>query len=815
MSTRMRRRITTAKREEIKAEQKIIENTIVRPFETLEGLPISYNEPPNGHYEDILKNPLTIKDSAVLYNSLIRSRNTYVYHAPMFKLHWVKQTAYAKKLAEMDREKQKEMLRDREHKRKFAKATTNSLEARTRMDIRIFIAKDARSDKSKAISELSKVGGERPEMSGSENPSAETKPAQNSQAMSSDTSSQANSQNTSAGKVSNDANHGMQNTSPLDKSDAAGGSGTHNRLETLEGAKSADQRPENKPESTNVARNDPRGDESIRTTPSANDSINKSGRETGVSDDKSVAAAQHQTTPTFSQPGNGAGYRIPGQPNQPFPEEKSQTSRTDEKLDATISVSNTPITSAVTGKPTPPSSTASGKTSSPVISGGKAQIQTNPPANQATTTSGPAASPIGSNNAGIKPAPPTATNSSNKPGEPAGVRPSPTNLQSIDNTIMISNLNAIAKIDLSLNDLMKEVASGKASESQITRFKKYIERAKQMGPQPHHADLYYSRGLSLPPDFPRPYSTRPLIEKKPVAKPKVFNPMKLTAFQERYLHNATLVFEFLENPNVRYIIPQDSICEVLKPELPAPADAEAGVEYNDVLLSHIWIHNVEEMEKYEKDCVEYEREIARQKEEEEKKQSDGASPDSKTEQDPNKPITDTKPEPRALRTKKKAPIQKKKKQLTPPEFPHIKYTTFSFTIHNIPARFIPIFINSMKPLDKVQARMEQILKLGTRVTSFYLWYQVDARLDEVFAEDLRNTAVAEEKKMTGFLPPVEPKKRKPRENKNPRPKRPKEQSPDQNQESPLSAQPQSGHMDDSSMPVTSVLPTGSEPMKSS
>ncbi|KAM9911659.1 hypothetical protein OXX69_003299 [Metschnikowia pulcherrima] len=135
MSTRMRRRITTAKREEIKAEQKIIENTIVRPFETLEGLPISYNEPPNGHYEDILKNPLTIKDSAVLYNSLIRSRNTYVYHAPMFKLHWVKQTAYAKKLAEMDREKQKEMLRDREHKRKFAKATTNSLEARTRVPV--------------------------------------------------------------------------------------------------------------------------------------------------------------------------------------------------------------------------------------------------------------------------------------------------------------------------------------------------------------------------------------------------------------------------------------------------------------------------------------------------------------------------------------------------------------------------------------------------------------------------------------------------------------------------------------------------------
>lgn len=83
----------------------------------------------------------------------------------------------------------------------------------------------------------------------------------------------------------------------------------------------------------------------------------------------------------------------------------------------------------------------------------------------------------------------------------------------------------------------------------------------------------------------------------------------------------------------------------------------------------------------------------------------------------------------------------------------------------------------MKPLKQVQERMEHILKNGTRVPGFYLWYQVDARLDEGLAENLRNTLVQEEKKMQGLLPPgavVETKKRKPREFKTPRPKKAKD-----------------------------------------
>lgn len=659
----MRRRITTAKREEIEKEQQLLDKKIVRPFETLDDLPISYNEPPYGHYQDILKHPLTVKDLAVLYNSLIRSRNTYVFHAPMFKLHWVKQTAYAKKLAEMDIEKQKEILNDRENRR-FAKATTNSLEARTRipvlsadvnardvmsklcessmtlgphtMDVRIFIAKDARSDKSKALAEISKVNGLL-----------------------------------------------LPNGMPIP----------------------------------------PGGFPQLPQMP--------------------------QLLPPGAQPLGATGIAPPIPP-------------------VVAPVARAPV-------PAPPPKVTEAKPSSEEP--GKRSLDTDETSRSATPQAEPrkkskSALPVKAEltsskkgaAAETKKEAPTKT-ASQKPSADSGKgadapKAAPTNLQSIDNTIMISNLNAIAKIDLSLNDLMKEVASGKASETQISVFKKYIERAKQMGPQPHHAELYLSRGLPLPASFPRPFQPRPLLERKTTPKPKLHNPSKLTAFQERYLYNATLVFEFLENPNVRYIIPQESICEVLPPDRPRPADAEEDSEYNDVLISTIWIHNTDDVENYEKAKAEYDEEMKKKKEEElaeaeRKKKEEESGKDASAEPAPV--------EPRPLRYKRKPAPPKKPKVLVEPEYPHIKYTTHLFTVHNVPSRFVPIFVNSMKPLADVQKRMEHILKTGTRITSFYLWYQLDARLDEAFAENLRKLADEEEKKMTGYVPPVEPKKRKPRD----------------------------------------------------
>lgn len=703
MPPRMRRRITTAKREEIEKEQKILDSTIVRPFETLEGLPISYNPPPAGNYEDVLKNPLTIKDSAVLYNSLIRSRNTYVQHAPMFKLYWVKQTAYAKKLAEM--EKDKEATKERESKRRFAKATANSLESKTRtpvlstdvnardvmsklcesaislgphnMEIRIFIAKDARSEKSRAFAEISKVSEYQPPPI----PGPYMAPG------------------------------GVPQGPPESYPPSAAGGPV--------AAPSGAPAPTSGPGPASVP---------ASVAPPADGTT-------------SVTAPVSQTAPVSLN----APVQTPAPANIP---------------------AKAPATAPKSAPKSAKNSTPANATPANATPGSSAPAPSAAP----SAAPGPSAAP----NSGAPPAlaHPASAAPPGPPSGPSGPPPPPSaNLQSVDNLIMISNLNAIAKVDLSLNDLMKVVALGSASEAQITLFKKYIERAKQMGPQPHHADLYYSRNIPLPPNFPRP---RPYVERRPV-RAKLLNPLKLTAFQEKYLHNATLVFEFLENPNVRYVIPKDSICEVMEAENP-PTDAEDDIEFKDILISTIWIHNPEEVEEYEKKLAEYNEEMRKKQEDEEKRKKEI----EELEKNGGEGKIPTAVEERNLRMKKRPPPPKKKKGMEMPVEPTIRYTTYSFTLHNIPLRFAAIVMNSLKPIQQVQERMAHILKVGTRVTSFYLWYQVDARLDERVAENLRNAAVQEEKKMQGLITQgsaVDMRKRKPREFKDPKTKKIRDATP--------------------------------------
>ena len=59
-------------------------------------------------------------------------------------------------------------------------------------------------------------------------------------------------------------------------------------------------------------------------------------------------------------------------------------------------------------------------------------------------------------------------------------------------------------------------------------------------------------------------------------------------------------------------------------------------------------------------------------------------------------------------------------------------------------------MNSVNPIKEVQTKMKHILEVGTRTSSFYLWYQVDGKLDEELAENIRVLLNQEEKKMTGI-----------------------------------------------------------------
>ena len=75
------------------------------------------------------------------------------------------------------------------------------------------------------------------------------------------------------------------------------------------------------------------------------------------------------------------------------------------------------------------------------------------------------------------------------------------------------------------------------------------------------------------------------------SKAEIPDDQKLTAFQERYLEDATLLFEFVENPNVRFLLPKDAICEVLPASTMINAENGNNSDNRDILMSFIWIHN--------------------------------------------------------------------------------------------------------------------------------------------------------------------------------------------------------------------------------
>lgn len=46
--------------------------------------------------------------------------------------------------------------------------------------------------------------------------------------------------------------------------------------------------------------------------------------------------------------------------------------------------------------------------------------------------------------------------------------------------------------------------------------------------------------------------------------------------------------------------------------------------------------------------------------------------------------------------------------------------------------------------------MTHLIENGFRLPHFYLWYQIDGRLDEALGDSIRLELIAEEKKMTGI-----------------------------------------------------------------
>lgn len=797
MAPRMRRRITSAKREEIEKQQKALSQTIVRPFEVLSGLPLSYNPPPNGHYEDVLKNPLTTKDSGVLYRSLMKSRLNYMNIGPMFKLYWLKQSSYAKKMQQLEQEKHTTKAQKEEKSTDRVPILGNDVSARDVMvklcdaslslgphkfEIRLFIAKDERSEKGNKKKDEEKMKKEPNEANGSKNENENENEIEKT-----------NMNNSEHDKPTTD----KESLWAADKPNNEIGK-VSTKLDVAESAREPSIKPKDSSDATETSlfkhETEDRPERSLKTV---TNSLQYSSNKTETISNRSTESTMTQTSDSLE---SLTGKETHSANETVLENNKAETSGSKQEECGSIkkSAEKTSDELDICDKQKTNISNVSeyieNKSEKETNSKEQADNEDRNRSNNSNSDTDELAKPpfIDNSSSQRQYSNPNTLSQNSTPIPPTVSNPKsdPNYMQSIENTIMIANLNTIARVDQSLNALMKIVALGNASPQQIITFQGYIQRAREMGPQPHHAYLF-PNGI-LPNQRLRKMSKdkKPVKEKKQ-PKSKVPKDQKLTAFQEKYLTDATLLFEFVENANVRYMLPQEAICEVIPPA----NDENEDPDNKDILVSFLWIHNQNEVDDYNKKLNEYEEfkrkeeegELNKKKlkeEEELKFKQQNEKPEQpeeqktdidqkahndqksdnvdeakevKQEEEGNKVDAEItrptrRPPARKGRKRKGAPPPNRKAITQKPECPtepEIKYTALSFTIHGIPSRYIPIITNSFKKLEDVQERMSYILKHGIRTANFYLWYQVDGKLDEPIAEEIRVQLNQEEKKIQG------------------------------------------------------------------
>ena len=179
--------------------------------------------------------------------------------------------------------------------------------------------------------------------------------------------------------------------------------------------------------------------------------------------------------------------------------------------------------------------------------------------------------------------------------------------------------------------------------------------------------------------------------------------MQLTTFQQKYMNNADIVFEYLENPNIRYNLPKDAIFEQLEDE-------------ESYLMSWIVIHNKKDIEKYENKRL---------------KELEGKTSRKATE------VTDESIESNKIPQGNNANEAEKYDVYADKDSPVPLYTPMTVKLSNIHKKFKPIIMNSVKPVEEVQELMKRIIDRGTKLSGYNLWFQLDAYDDSQLAEELR------------------------------------------------------------------------------
>ncbi|CCG21276.1 hypothetical protein CORT_0A08920 [Candida orthopsilosis Co 90-125] len=760
MPARIRRRITSSRRDEIEKDQEEQSQQIIRPFENVHDLPVSYTASSQSSF---LNQPLTIKDTAVLYLSLIKSRSNYLKLCPMFQLYWVKQSSYIKKLMEQDKPIPEHLKKDDIYANRSC-VLNNDISARDIMvkllecglsigvhffEIRVFIAKDERSDTKEEKERMKRERAEKKAQKEQEKLERKIKREQEMKEREERKIQKENEKREGLQKKKEEQSQGKPNNS-VDTTN-----GNKDKLEITKSlvkvsktsskdkkvGKTVEVEEKSKPMSKSTSPSSPttnnHGDQQSPGNQRMIDNLNYIGSKNKDFNDLMNQVASGCAT--AHQIAHFQKYIREAECLGPPPHNEGVINKIVEKINNEVleercrdSGNNTKFAS-------------SGQNDKPRFHG----------------TQNEDSSPDGSDLKIV------GTNSGGEPQEMGAPLYANTNAS-----------NVFVKSERS--DSVPHIYDPRSS-----------------------AEAIDSQG-----------------KKKRILKKDIPKDQKLTAFQEKYLFNATVLFEFLENPNVRFQFPKLAICEVNDPSTQVNSENGDNSDNKDILVSFLWIHNQKAVEKYEMELKQYEAKIKDQEEidkklreeeeernkvdsehnedsvEKENREKSTTAKEANVEKDSNEghsttfgrssekditqgseedtiqekeaeeqsaPAKRRAPPPRRGKKRRKGPLPKKAapKPLLPPEEPIYSYSSVSFTIHGIPNKFVPIFVNSLDSVDKVRAKMEHILETGNRVVPYQLWYQVDGKLDADLAESARVSLNQEEKKMTGIptiQEKVEPKK---------------------------------------------------------
>ncbi|KAK9381926.1 uncharacterized protein V2V93DRAFT_212449 [Kockiozyma suomiensis] len=285
---------------------------------------------------------------------------------------------------------------------------------------------------------------------------------------------------------------------------------------------------------------------------------------------------------------------------------------------------------------------------------------------------------------------PVAPQSATAPSPPPSLQPQPARHP---NEGLIERLHALARADPQFGELMKVVASGKASPEDIRRFQTYINENRDV-PLP-------ARPLMQPPrpigSGYRPFAPSPL---KPVAR----TPMKYKAEPKKQikplepLKAMNLVFEFREVPSVRYNFPKFSLID-------EQSDGSLLVTFF-ALSSDPSVDRSEKRPNIES-TGKPEKGSAKKKKEEAVANTDEPAPKL------------TAAEAKAA---KKREVEAKAAKEVDPKF----YTPVTMTLTGIPERERKMFITSMKPKEEVLEHMRKIVSTLTHTKDYWVYYQLNA-----------------------------------------------------------------------------------------